>query len=139
MKAYLIMLMFCLALFSVAACKKDKTPGKDIPEKTTQEKIMGKWDYVSRSVETVKPPDPPKITTTPGKPGDHFDFRTATMFYYVVNGEEDNEAYSINSNNELLINNDVYTITELTDKKFVFSTSLEEDGELIKVIYTLSR
>ncbi|SHE68155.1 hypothetical protein SAMN04488522_101903 [Pedobacter caeni] len=126
-------MLFTAMIFAVQACKKDKNKER---EKTIQEKILGKWTYVSRTVTTTKPPS---IDTNPAEPGDYMEFRADGKIQVRMNGAERTGNYSINAENKLLVEDEAYDIDELNDKKLTFSIS-EKDGDNIdKLSYNLSK
>lgn len=127
-------MLFTAMIFAVQACKKDKNKE---PEKTIQEKILGKWTYVSRTVTTTKPPS---TDTNPAEPGDYMEFKADGKLLARINGAaERTGAYSINAENKLLVEGEAYDIDELSDKKLTFSIS-EKDGDNIdKLSYNLSK
>ena len=71
MKKVLFTMMACTALLT--ACKKDK-------EKTTAEKVLGKWS-VTNSVDNDFYNNTAHITTYPGAAGDYVDFRADNKVY----------------------------------------------------------
>jgi hypothetical protein len=131
MKSKSTVLLLLALLFSVTACKKDKEP-----EKTIQEKILGKWTYVSSTVTTTKPPS---TDTRPAEPGDYMDFRADGKLLVRMNAAERAGTYSINTENKLQVGDEAYDIDELNDRKLTFSISEKDDDNIDKLSYNLSK
>lgn len=136
MKTIKILLTCVIALFFIASCKKDKK----VPEKTVQEKILGKWNVISEATESINPPNPPKTSTKPGQAGDYFDFRNDGNVYYVLNSKkEQNINYHLKSDTEIVIEDGIHIISELSDRRFVFYITQKEDNETYTRTFTLGR
>ncbi|WP_113661305.1 lipocalin family protein [Pedobacter nanyangensis] len=132
MKNSLILMLTLASIIALTACKKDK-----FADKPTQEKILGRWKFVSLTTEITMPPAPVQTNTEHGSEGDYFDFRTDGKLYWHIGGQEESYSYSIANENMLIIDGESYTIKELTEQKLVIefvSTTATR-----KQIYTLSR
>jgi hypothetical protein len=135
MKKTTLLLLVLVSIITVTGCKKDK-----FSDKSTQEKILGKWNYISQITETAEPPNPTKVITRPGKAGDYIDFRSDRTMYYVINGGvEKQDHYSLTNDTEIIIDGGPYTITELTESRFVMRNISQEGGRTYTIIITLSK
>lgn len=99
----------CAALFT--ACKKDK-------EKTTAEKVLGKWTSIN-SVENDFYNNTPHVTTYPAAAGDYADFRNDGKVYSKDGVDLDTSSYSITTDNKIIIESETLEIKTLTDNQFV--------------------
>lgn len=115
MKTITTTLIAVLVVFSLFGCKKDTE------EKTTAQKIQGKWNITSVvSIEDV-PPTPKATFTDEGIPGDYYDFRTDGMVYIKEQAYEDDLLlpYAIIDDTKITIDGAEYVIKQLTDKVLV--------------------
>lgn len=135
MKKTTLILLALVSIITITGCKKDKND-----DMSTQEKIMGKWNYISQITETAEPPNPVKIITRPGKPGDYIDFRSDDTLYFVINGgEEKQDDYTLLNDTEIIIDGGTYTITELSESKFVMRHISQEGGRTYTITITLNK
>lgn len=136
MKKQAILMLILASIITLTGCKKDK-----FADKTTQEKILGKWKFVSVTTETTRPSTPVETITEQADEGDYFDFRNDGELYLRIgaNSQEEQTPYSVESENTLKIEGDTYTITELTAQKLVFEFVKVSSTRTRKQIYTLSR
>lgn len=136
MKKTALILLALVSIITITSCKKDKND-----DKSTQEKIRGKWNYISQVSETAQPPNPVKTITRPGKAGDYIDFRSDDTLYFVINGgEEKQDDYTLLNDTEIIFDGGTYTITELTESKFVMRHISHDSGGITYTItITLSK
>ncbi|WP_131707585.1 hypothetical protein [Chryseobacterium angstadtii] len=135
MKKTILILLTLLSVLIVTGCSKD-----DPAEIPPQERILGKWKFISVVTETIRPSKPVEITTEQGAEGDYFDFRNDGNLYYALGGnEEEIEAYSIENGNILKIEGTISTIKELTQQKLVFEFVKENANYTRKQTYNLSK
>ena len=94
------------------ACKKESTT----QPKTTQEKLLGKWNYVSTVSNIVFGGSSQTMTNT-GAAGDYVDFRNDGKVYSYITGSRDTAAYSIINDSKMWIDNasDTFDIRVLTE------------------------
>ncbi len=109
MKKVLFLMITCAALFT--ACKKDK-------EKTTSEKVLGKWN-VTNTVNNSFYNNTAHVTTQNGIAGDYADFRADGNVYSKDGTYLDTAAYSITVDNKLVYDGETFDIRTLTDNQFV--------------------
>lgn len=100
----------CATLFT--ACKKDK-------QKTTAEKVLGKWS-VTNSVENNNYNNTPHISTYRGTPTDYADFRAGNKIYLKDGVDVYTLSYSVSSDNKLTIDGEVAEIKTITDNLLFF-------------------
>lgn len=110
MKKLLLLFVTCMALF--ASCKK-----KDV-EKTTAEKVLGKWGVTS-TVTNDFYNGTSHISTQNGIATDYVEFRTDGKAYLLDGTYRDTINYSINADNKIIFDGDIYDIRVLTDNQFV--------------------
>ncbi|RBQ09949.1 hypothetical protein [Pedobacter miscanthi] len=136
MKTLQIVCLLGIITLGYTACKKDK-----MPEKTNQEKIIGKWNYISQANETTIPPNPTKTTTKPGKPGDYWSFAADGKIYYVMNASaEKSLGYNFNSDTEISISGEgAFTISELGETRMILRRTDEESNNRYSTTITLTR
>lgn len=128
------LLLFAATLF---ACKKDNTPAP----KTTQEKIQGKWQYVSTVINSYYN-GAPHITTLTGNAGDYADFRSDNKVYTLTMGSYDTSAYAIINDSKLWIDapSDEFEIKSLTDSEFkLYSKEVISPTEYLETNIILSK
>lgn len=113
-----LMLICLMAVFSLAGCKKGEE------EKTTAQKILGKWNIAMKeSTETIN--GLAEKDTDTGKPGEYLDFRTNNTVYLKEDGStEEGAGYTIDSDKQITFIYDgtdktTFTINVLTDNKLV--------------------
>ena len=99
----------CAALFT--ACKKDK-------EKTTSEKVLGKWS-VTNTVDNSFYNNTAHVTTRAGLAADYADFRSDGKLYSKDGIYLDTVAYSITVDNKIILDGETFDIRTLTDNQFV--------------------
>ena len=110
MKKVLFLMIACTALFT--ACKKDK-------EKTTAEKVLGRWK-VTNTVENEFYNNTAHITTQAGIASDYVDFREDGKVYSKDgNDPEYVSAYTITGDDKITFDGETYDIKTLTDNQFV--------------------
>lgn len=92
--------MSIILLFSMGfmACKKESTT----QVKTTQEKLLGKWNFVS-TISNHFYSGFPHIVTTAGAAGDYADFRNDGKVYSYIIGSYDTAAYGIVNESKIWI------------------------------------
>ncbi|EJL68502.1 hypothetical protein [Chryseobacterium populi] len=130
-----ILILLAILSIIITGCSKD-----EFSDKPAQERIVGKWILDSVVTETIKPSAPAEITTEYGEEGNYFDFRTDRNLYYTLGGsDEQAEPYSIENETTLKINNDAFTIKELTEHKLVFEFVKVNTTYTRKQTYNLSR
>lgn len=145
MKRNITHVLICLlAILSLASCKKEKN------EKTTTEKILGKWNLSSREeIETINGQSEKDVYV--GVAGEYVDFRSNNKVYVKEQGEaEENADYRVDNDKQITFTYDgtdhtVFTIKELNSNKLVLysrqvissSSSLKTEG--IKTSETLPR
>jgi len=102
---------FALLLFSLTllSCKKDH-------EKTTQEKILGKWSIVS-IVDNDFYSGSSHITTYTGTTTDFIDFRNDGKASVSFAGYTNSSDYGLIGDTKIWIENDNYEIKTLTDNQ----------------------
>lgn len=136
MKTLKTILLFTAIVLGLGACKKDKDPNKD-PESAAQQKVLGKWNFISMVIETTKPPAATETETIKGRAEHYFEFRADGIAKTNIEGEEET-SYRI-ENNQIRLFGRNYTIKELTANKFVFEEQLSANGQTAKTTFTLSR
>jgi hypothetical protein len=107
--------IFFLAFASMAllsACKK-----KDV-EKTTAEKISGRWNVVS-DISNDYFSNQDHRATIIGLATDYADFRADGKVYAQIGGQKDTSIYTIVSDNKINFEGDVTDIRTLTENQFV--------------------
>lgn len=98
------------------ACKKDSTT----QPKTTQEKLLGKWNYVS-TVSNQFYSGSSHIITNTGAAGDYADFRNDGKVYFYTNGSRDTTVYGIVNESKVWVDN----TSNVFDLKVITETDLE--------------
>lgn len=111
MKTKILSIVLLISMGFIA-CKKESTT----PERTTQEKIAGKWKLQS-TVSNDFYSGTPHFNTYTGTASDYADFRNDGWVYSFVNNNYDSSAYGIISDTKMWIENstDVFDILTLTD------------------------
>ena len=118
------------------ACKKESTP----QPKTTQEKLLGKWNYIS-TVSNHFYSGSSHIMTVTGAAGDYADFRNDGKVYSLTNGSRDTAAYGIVNDSKIWIDNTsttfdlkVFTETDLQlyHKEILNATDYDEATVTLK-------
>jgi hypothetical protein len=118
MKKLLFVVIASMALFS--ACKK-----KDV-EKTTAEKILGKWTLVTETYNDYYN-NTSHITTYPGSASDIIDFRTDGRVYDGPNGTS-SSSYSVISDTKLSVDGVTTDINALTDNQLILHAKIPGVG-----------
>ena len=110
--------MSIILLFSMGfmACKKESTT----QVKTTQEKLLGKWNFVS-TISNHFYSGSSHIITTTGAAGDYVDFRNDGKLYSYIIGSYDTVAYGIVNESKIWIDNTINTF----DLKVFTDTDLQ--------------
>jgi len=101
----------CLSLFMLAACQS-----KDMPEPTTQQKLLGKW-RVQKEVDEYYNPIPRLLETEEilGDPGDSIVFKTdGNVYSYSPTYGDDFTNYEILNDTTVKIEDELYMIRKLT-------------------------
>ena len=111
-----IMSIILLLSMGFTACKKESTP----QPKTTQEKLSGKWNFVS-TISNHFYSGSSHIITTTGAAGDYVDFRNDGKLYSYIIGSYDTIAYGIVNESKIWIDNTTYTF----DLKVFTDTDLQ--------------
>lgn len=111
-------IMSIILLFSLGfmACKKES----ETQPKTTQEKLSGKWNFVS-SVTNHFYSGASHITTINGVAGEYADFRNDGKVYSFIGGSYDTAAYGITNDSRVWIDNTGY----IFDLKVFTDTDLQ--------------
>jgi PBP1b-binding outer membrane lipoprotein LpoB len=126
MKKNLFVTALILTAVFFSSCKKDK------PE-TTAHKVQHKWTYVS-SVENDHDATGDNITTTPGDSGDYIMFNSNGTVTSFMDNQTDTSTYSVISDTQIAIDNELYTIKILSSNQLVLYvkeiTSTTEYSEL---------
>ncbi|WP_421941078.1 hypothetical protein [Pedobacter sp.] len=113
MKAIKMTIVALVTVLSLAGCKKDV-------EKTTLEKIQGRWNYGSSNHKEVYPPSTNNTYAFTGKAGEYFDFRTDGKLYVKMEGDpEESETYTVDNDNQISISGEPFVIQQLTDNRLV--------------------
>ena len=99
-----------LAAFALASCKKDK-------EKTTQEKILGKWNIAS-IVDNDFYSGASHINTYTGVSSDYLEFRSDGTVFVSFSGITNTSHYGLIGDTKIWIESDNYDIKTLTDNQF---------------------
>ena len=94
-----IMSIILLLSMGFMACKKD-----DAKSKTTQEKLSGKWNFVS-TISNHFYGGSSHFTNTTGAPGEYVDFRNDGKIYSYIIGAYDTVAYGIITESKIWIDN----------------------------------
>ena len=118
-----------LAISTVAfsACKKDD-------EKSTADKMQGRWTYEMTTSETTVG-SLTILDTTFAAPNDYYDFRGDNNLYSRVNGVEDTTVYSLLPSSEVVLydfsmsGNDTFNINTLNNNQFILSRSYQFGGD----------
>ncbi|MFN1215623.1 lipocalin family protein [Chryseobacterium kwangjuense] len=136
MKRILLIVFALLSVVILTGCDKD-----EVSEPSAQERILGKWKFISLVTETTKPSQPPQINTEYGAEGSYFDFRTDGNLYYSFEDDEEaqTETYSIENETVLRIGGEACTIKELTSQKLVFELVIVNPTNTRKQTFNLSR
>jgi hypothetical protein len=119
-------------VFSVASCKKEDKP------KPTSERVLGKWSIQSLT-ENDHYSGQDHLSVTPGDPTDFVDFRSDGKVYSNVTGFPDTSAYTIVSNNKIMIETDSYDIKTLTDNSFVLYSKDDYGADYFEATISLKR
>jgi hypothetical protein len=109
MKKLLLVAIAFVALF--ASCKK-----KDV-EKTTQEKVLGRWKVTNQVTKSVYN----GITSNDvqnGAAADYFDFRNDGKVYSFVDGELDTASFKIISDIKIQFGTENFDILTLNNSQF---------------------
>lgn len=134
MKKLTLFLFMLASLATITACKKDK-----FSDKPAQQKILGKWTFVSVTTETTRS-SKVETTTEQADAGDYFDFRSDGKVYFVLNGDKEQSApYSIENENTLKIDGDSFTIATLTENQLAFEETSVTSTRTRKTTYNLNR
>ena len=104
----------CMAfVVSVAACKKDKTPG-------VTEKLMNKWSLVQILDTVYASGGSPASTKYDGKAGEYMDFRKDGKLYSFINKTYDTANYTYSESNlKVNVKSFRYNILILTDNTMI--------------------
>ncbi|WP_223607736.1 hypothetical protein [Chryseobacterium sp. OSA05B] len=137
MKKAILILLTILSVIIAAGCSKDDNDPSEAPVK---ERILGKWKFISVVTENTVLSEPTETTTEYGVEGDYFDFRSDGNIYYVLGGDTEEIApYSIENETTLKIENDAFTIKELTQHKLAFQFVKVNANYTRKQAYNLSK
>ena len=101
----------CLSLFILAACN-----GKDTPEPTTQQKLLGKW-RVQKEIDEYYQPVTTLLETEQidGQPGDSIVFKTdGNVYSYSPTYGDDFTNYEVLNDTTVKIEDELYMIRKLT-------------------------
>lgn len=134
MKTLTISLLFLGAIFFISSCKKEEK------EKTTQEKITGKWNVISKIIETTIPSEPVSIDTLMGTKDDYIDFRSDGKLSVFFDGlMQEGVSYVIENDTMINLEGEPFNIRELNNTKFVFDRIIEETKWIEKTTFILGR
>jgi hypothetical protein len=111
MKIKHFLLACSIGLFTLAACHKE--------EKTTAEKVQGKWQ-LAKITDNEHSDDKDVRDTTVGTAADYLDFRADGKLYTYLYGDYDTSNYVIQSDLKIRIGGASADIQTLTDKTFRF-------------------
>ena len=108
----LVLAILTVTIFLSTSCKKESTPAP----KTTQEKIVGKWQLKSSEFNHFYS-GLPHIVTITGTTADYADFRNDNKVYSYINGTYDTASYGIVTFSKIWIDasNHIFDIQILTD------------------------
>jgi hypothetical protein len=120
-----------LAVVTLASCKKQK-------EKTTQEKISGKWNIVS-IVDNDYYSGSSHVTTYTGTASDYLDFKNDGTVFVSFTGITNNSNYGLIGDTKIWIENDNYDIKTLTDNQFVLYSKDSYGSDYYESTMTLKR
>lgn len=95
------------AVTFLTACDKDD-------DRSTAERIMGKWDVANYSQTVFSGGSTATTTVSPG-PGSYIDFRNDGKYYTYLFGNYDTASYSVLSDNYLLMDGDSAAIRGISD------------------------
>lgn len=135
MKTIKIALITLMTVCSLVSCKKDSK------EKTTAEKIQAKWSLVSIvDSETVTGGATPTSSTQMGKAGEYVQFKNDGKAYIKNDGEAEQVVpYTVNSDTQLTLDGDQYTIKVLTDNSLVIYLKKNFTGGYYESTVSLSK
>ena len=111
----LLLLLFSASLF-LNSCKKEEDEQR---QKTTAEKILGKWQLDKLLYHSVYDGIDERDSLI-GTAADYFDFRTDGKVYLNIEGEADTSAYSVISDTKLSLFEETFDIRNLTENDFSF-------------------
>ncbi|SHE68188.1 lipocalin family protein [Pedobacter caeni] len=134
MKSKSAILLLLTLLLSVTACKKDRDKE---PEKTVNEKVIGRWNLTSFIEIIQKPGEPPKTNTSEFK-GGYFEFFADGTMKTNIEGEL-TATYKIKNDTTIELFDEPYTIKEITNNKFVFEASYTSSTRTVTSTFTLGR
>jgi hypothetical protein len=100
-----------LGLLTLTACQKE--------EKTTAEKLQGKWQLESVFEHIYYDVDDEERDTAYGTAADYLDFRADGKMYSFVGGDHDTTNYALQNDSKILIwdvSADIHTLTKNTFK-----------------------
>jgi hypothetical protein len=128
-----ISMVMVLAAITFASCKKDK-------EKTTQEKIVGRWKIESLVVNDMTSGTLTTNTYT-GTAADFIEFRNDGTANTSVDGTTDNMAWGIISDAKVWMDSpsDIYDIKVLTDTKLVIYSKETYGADYYEVSINLKK
>ncbi len=106
---YLFIVLIPFALSVIVSCKKDAEK-----EKTTAEKIQGKWQIDNLITNEHTSGVDHKITYT-GTASDYFDIRTDGKIYTSFSGNTATSVYAVLGDAKIIIDGDTVDIQNLTD------------------------
>lgn len=114
-----------LCLFTLVSCQKD-----DIPEPTTQAKLLGRWK-IDRIIEEYYKPVNTLIDTeeTDGREGDAAEFApNGVVYVYSVIDGDDETTYELLDDTTIKIEDEIYKIRKLTTTELNLYQEWEEPG-----------
>jgi hypothetical protein len=127
----------------LVACQPEPNLPTPVPEKTTAEKIAGKWKADRLNIDYYDPI--PVLSDTvrfKGLPADSIVFKnTGLMYNYIADPVPDIVPYTIVNNNSIMIDGEKFQIKELTANKLrlYMDTVYVADNERTVVDFYLFR
>ena len=120
--------LFAAVMMAISCGKNSDKPA------TTLSQIQAKWNLTSINLHAVL-----FDSTYNGAAGDYFDFRTDGNMYSSVDGENDTTAYSLLSNNQLLLGGDTAAIKQLSSSQFVFEKDTLIETIPVEITFSLNK
>ncbi len=127
----IILSLYLLLTMLAGSCKKDKPL-------TLEQKILGKWTWVSSEVFQI--PAAPSDETTNHPAGSYWEFKADKSLTVGVTGNPtSNYTWFEVDNNSFTVDNDLYIITIPTPKQLVVQTEIKANGVSYISKFTLSK
>ncbi len=124
-------LFLSLFILSFSACnKKDK--------ETTATRLQHKWTVLS-IVEHDHINGEDETDTTPGEAGDYIEFQSNGQATFYLDGETQNVAYSLQSDNKILFGGATFDIKSLTDNSLILYSKEQDGADYYEITINLSR